>query len=215
MFVLAPDLPADIKYDWLTYDDASAEAWKRLLSGEERKRMAAFGSEKRQRDFLIGRVAARRLLAERLSKSPEEIELVPDDDGALSVGDDDLCVSITHAGPHAVAAVGHRRLGVDLERVGPRLPGVQEFLCGPDEDTMLSSWSLPHQDACILCWTLKEATLKALRTGFRLSPKKVRLSVDLNAERGTAAVEDYGRWELRFRRRKKYYLSLAYEDHES
>ncbi len=209
------DVPAELRFLWITYSPEYEDAWLQVLSDEERQRADAFGSLKRKQEFLTGRAAARQLLAERMNRPPEAIELEVIENGAVKVGETPLFLSITHAGPHAVAAVGERRLGVDMEQIVSRRTDLDRFLCGPEEEAMFADWPMSHNSSCILCWTLKEATLKAMRTGLRVSPKKVRLSVDIVAGSGEAAVDGHGSWMLRFLERENCYLSLAYEDRMS
>ncbi len=203
-------LPDDIAYHWLTYDAAQAAAWEALLSAEERKRLQSFGLAKRRREFVLGRAAARTLLAERLGAAPTEVVLRVANDGCVEALGCDISLSITHAGPHAVAAIARRPVGVDLETIQPRHPGLPRFLLHPDEHHLLDTLPFEQTHALILCWTLKEATLKGLRTGFRLSPKKLRLEIE--AGDGIAFVHPDGgaAWQARFIERAGHFLAIAY-----
>jgi len=160
--------------------------------------------------FTLGRAAARTLLAERLDLAPAEVPLHVADDGGVDVVGAAMKVSISHSGGHAVAAVAERVVGIDLERIAPRHPRLPGFLLHPDEYPVFEALPLDRARALMLYWTLKEATLKALRTGFRRSPKEIRLSVDLAAETGLAHIVEEAPMHLRFTERGSYYLAVAF-----
>lgn len=194
----------------MTDAPGEAERLQALLPPVERARLQSFGHAGRRREFVLGRAAARTLLAERLGTAPREVPLVVAPDGGVEVEGADLHLSIAHSGPHAVAAVGARRLGVDLERIAPRHPGLARFLLHPEERASFEALALDHTRSCILYWTLKEATLKAMRTGFRTSPKKLRLDVDLGTRRSVARVEGGPVLHARFEERDVFMMAIAF-----
>ena len=53
-----------------------------------------------------------------------------------------------------------------------------------------------------------------MRTGFRRSPKDVRLSIDTAAQSALAEV-DGRRWQLQFEERRGCYLTVAYDEAEA
>ncbi len=202
-------LPPDVTCRRLIYDDHRAAAWQAMLSSEERARVQAFGAEKRRREFLLGRAAARTLLAERLRQVPGDVPLHVADDGAVDVTGHPLFVSITHSGDQAAAAVAGRRVGVDLGGITPRREGVARFLLHPEENGLLDRLSMDRTRALILCWTLKEAALKAQRTGLRRLPNRLRLKVDVPAQTGCIRDEQGRRWQAVFEEWDGAYLAVA------
>ncbi len=203
-------VPSDIAYCRLTYDADRAPAWKKMLSAEERARLDAFPRAERRRAFLLGRAAARTLLAEQLGTCPADVPLHVAPGGCVEVGGADRLLSIPHSGPRAVAATARRRVGVDLERIRPRRAGIERFLLHPDEPDLLDRLPLGRARALILCWTLKEAALKAARTGLRRFPTRLRLHVDLPAQ--AAHVRDeIEAWHVRFEEWDGCYLAVAFE----
>jgi 4'-phosphopantetheinyl transferase len=214
-------LPDDIDLR-LTVRPASAPLALDTLTGEEQARLDGFGSEKRRREFALGRATARALLADRLAVAAPDVPLRVAADGAPDLDDDPesdgaLRVSIAHAATSeqtlAVAAVGERPLGVDLEPIRPRRPDLYRFLLHPEDYDVLDRLPHDHDAAQVLLWTLKEATLKAMRTGFRVSPKKLRLAVEPGRGTASVRVEGGGRWVLRFARRDGCFLAVAFADH--
>ncbi|MFQ5571114.1 MAG: 4'-phosphopantetheinyl transferase family protein, partial [Rhodothermales bacterium] len=179
---------------------------------EERARAATFTHAGRRREFTLGRAAARLLLAEHLGVEPGRVPLFVADDGAPAIEGEDVGVSIAHTGDHAVAAVAARRVGVDLERIAPRHPGLPQFLLHPEEYEPFDALPLDGTRGLILYWTLKEATLKALRTGFRLSPKKLRLELDLAGQAACVHIADGPTMQVRFEERAQCYLAVAFSE---
>jgi len=205
-------LPSDIAIRWMTHDPAQAEALTALLTPEEQDRMAAFSHAGRRRAFVLGRAAARTLLAERLGVTPANVPLRVAEDGGVDVDGAAIRLSIAHSGEHAVAAIAPHTIGIDLERIAPRHEGLPRFLLHPDEYAAFDALPLGHTASLILCWTLKEATLKALRTGFRLSPKKLRLEIDLPTQSARVHFANRSPMHLRFEERDGYYVAVAFEE---
>jgi 4'-phosphopantetheinyl transferase len=207
------DLPADIALRFTARAAAAPLALDALPPGE-RAQTEEFGHEKRRRTFALGRATARTLLAERLGVAAPDVPLRIAADGAPELDGRPLHVSIAHAATVertlAVAAVGDRPLGVDLEPIRPRRPDLYRFLLHPDEYDLLERLPLGHDAAQVLLWTLKEATLKAMRTGFRVSPKKLRLDVAPERAAATVSVEGGERWTLRYATRDDCYLAVAF-----
>ena len=191
---------------------ARRDTWRTWLSGEELACLDTFGSEKRRREFIAGRAAARSLLARRLACDPADVPLRIADDGAVDVAPSPepqsapVHLSIAHSGPHAVAVISEQPVGVDLEEIVPRDPGLERFLMAPDQRGVISDWPYAWDESLVLAWTLKEAVLKARRSGFRLSPKKLHLTLnDTGSEhegRGeaTISVEGDTTWSVLFER---------------
>lgn len=213
---LALRLPRGIHLRSLTYAASTARTWRAWLSDEEERRWEGFGAAVRKREFLTGRAAARSLLAERLGCAPAAVPLHVAPDDAVDVAGTDWHLSIAHTGPEeaprAVAGCARQPLGVDLEHIQPRSPALRRFLFAPDDRALPDA--LPHDEntALLLCWTLKEAVLKARRSGFRLSPKAIRLTVDPNATTATARVDGGATWRLAYTRWVDAWCAVAWGD---
>lgn len=205
-------LPDDIAVRFVT-TEAEIPYSLAALSAEERAQHDRFGSEKRRREFALGRTVARTLLAQRLGVAAPEVPLRIAADGAPEL-DGPAHLSIAHAvlpeQTIAVAAVAGRPIGVDLEPIRPRRPDLYRFLLHPDEYGLLERLPLGHDAAQVLIWTLKEAALKAMRTGFRTSPKKLRLTVDVGQSEATARVEEGASWSLRYAERDGCFFAIAF-----
>lgn len=204
------DLPSDITFQHLRFDPDHLERWEALLSPEEALRAARFPRAKRREEFVLGRAAARLLLSQRIGTEPEDVALAVAESGAIDVVGSHLHVSIAHSGDHAVAATAPRLLGIDIERIAARHADLARFMLHPEEHHLIDSIPLDPDRTHILCWTLKEAALKAMRTGLRTSPKKLRLEVDLAAESARVYVDGGDTWAVRFEEWEGYYVALAF-----
>lgn len=180
----------------------------------EREIAAAFGSEKRRREFALGRMTARALLAERLGLDESAVPLRIAADGAPEV-DAPLHVSIAHASTAersiAVAAAAPHAVGADIELIRPRRPDLYRFLLHPDDFGLLDALPHEHDAAQVLLWTLKEAVLKARRSGFRTSPKAIRLAIESGSDTAEARLGDE-RWALRYARRDGCFVAVAFPE---
>ncbi len=202
-------LPSDITFRHLRFDPEHLETWATLLSAAEEERLQGFTQQKRRQEFILGRAAARMLLSERLETVPEEVLLEVAESGAVDVVGTDLHVSIAHSGDHAVAAAAPRYVGVDIEAILPRHAELHRYMLHPDEYDLVEALPLDTERAHILCWTLKESVLKAMRVGLRYSPRKLRLFIDMERTAALVEVENGQRWEAYFEQWDDFYVAVA------
>jgi len=207
---LSRRLPSSVALRAVTYDVEAARTWTTWLSAEEAACLETFGAESRRREFVAGRAAARQLLSDALSMPPAAVPLRRDADGGVSVTGPSWQVSIAHSGPHAVAATAGHAVGVDLEHIEPRDPAVADFLFAPADRDWPRRLPYDADAALILCWVLKEATLKARRSGFRTSPKDLRLAVDPETETATVQVDGGREWRLVYAHLDAYWAAVAW-----
>ncbi|MDZ4698293.1 MAG: 4'-phosphopantetheinyl transferase superfamily protein [Rhodothermales bacterium] len=203
------ELPEGLYLRMLTDDPAADVVMMPLLAPEEVALVETLHLEKRRRQYTLGRLALRQLLAEHLGADPARVPLVVAGDGAVDLADSAWRLSVAHSGDHAVAAVHrHGAVGVDIERVQPRHPGLPRFLLHPEERGLVEGPD--PDDRLILVWTIKEAVLKAMRTGFRISPRTLRVQLDGPNGQASILVNDRMEWQARFTKHDEYYVSVAY-----
>lgn len=205
-------LPGSVTLRAVTFDSAEAAVWRRWISAEEEACMGSFGSEKRCQEFLAGRAAARQVLADVLDTSPARVPLRRGDDEGVDVGVGDWHVSIAHSGLHALAVCAQYPVGVDLEHIQPRDPAIARFLFAPADQGIIETLPYDHDTALILCWSLKEAVLKARRSGFRASPKDIQLEVQPDSGAAVAEVQGGERWFLHYSELQGYWGAVALSD---
>jgi 4'-phosphopantetheinyl transferase len=172
-----------------------------FLSGKEMEKLASYKFEKRRRDWLGGRYAAKLLIKETLvpDTALSKIEITYDPLGrpVWQNGERPRLISITHSGPFCAAACAGENavfLGIDLEKAEPRAGAwYQDYFHknelaghrGSETAGKLGNWTagnsgLPAvQPPCALAtrlWTQKEALLKALGLGLKADPLDINLA---------------------------------------
>jgi 4'-phosphopantetheinyl transferase EntD len=141
------------------------------LLGEERALWARYRSPRRRAEFLAGRIAARRAVAQALGEDRGvELEIRRDAAGAPSVpGHPALHVSISHSYGLAVAVAAPFAVGVDLERAEPRPEAFARMFFTDAEHARLAAAPGPEREELLhVLWTRKEAASKVGRWGGRL-----------------------------------------------
>ena len=171
----------------LEADDATLESVK-VLGPEEFEKARSFKIEKRRREWLAARLAAKRLVGwclqqEGIYLKPNQIQILNREDGAPKIvleggkSYDRYSLSLSHSrgtGVAAVAPPGYL-VGVDLEAIEPRDASFLSIMAHDDEwsDSMDSDFAEQTR-----LWTLKEAVAKLLETGFTVGFHDVRFPLN-------------------------------------
>jgi 4'-phosphopantetheinyl transferase len=185
-------------------DDATLLAFARLgLSARERERLAALHVPKRRRDWLLGRLAAKRLLARLAARwglrdvSLAALEVWPDATGApfavladavsgvgLTSGQLlPVALSISHSGGRAFCAGWECRdprqtgIGCDLERIEPRTASFVQDFFGEEEVAVWERAGAERDLVATGIWSAKESVLKALHRGLRVDARRVEVTL--------------------------------------
>jgi len=144
------------------------------LTHEELAELRSRGTDRRQRDRIAGRIAAKRALSQLTGVDPLQMRVHTADSGepmAEVPGWPGARVSLSHRDGHAVAvAVSGSRVGVDLERIEARSRPFTEMWLSAEERELAQTPLLQT-----LVWSAKEAVLKALGTGMAIAPHHVRV----------------------------------------
>ena len=164
---LAPDsVREEAAFDWLDLNER--DRWRQFLVDRPR------------RQFALCRAALRANLCERLACTNDQLAF-----GFLEHGKPFAIVdgtpsvasfNVSHSGMHGLIAFAPRRqLGVDVEeRVARRdLDGIGETVFGPREQLAIAESTGNRKiHLFFTLWTIKEALIKALGTGFSLNPSR-------------------------------------------
>jgi phosphopantetheinyl transferase len=135
----------------------------------------------RQRDWLLGRIAAKdaaRVWCARPGLHPAAFTIVNDVSGQPAVGDwppgwprPRICIA--HADGHALALASDAPAGVDIEKIAPRDAHCVESFCTAHERGLLAAVPDAERDAWITrLWCAKEAFGKRLGTGAAGGPHR-------------------------------------------
>lgn len=182
----------------------------KLVSEEERNHAATFTNESRRATYLAGRLAMRTLLMPHLNQLPHEIPLVTEPSGAPAlVLDPPLYVSVTHTASEAAAVFAPTPVGIDLEHIQKRRDDLWKFLLPPTDYEAFHALDTPQNEKNILLWVIKEAVLKGLKTGFRLSPKKIQAHINLDAQEALVTDHIGQHWVVPFTRHEDCWLAVA------
>jgi 4'-phosphopantetheinyl transferase len=184
----------DLRASESQYESALA-----LLSDAERVRARAIRRETARRRFVLARAALRVRLANVLEIAPERVALRVGEHGkpelapsspratvsAARVSQGPPRFNLAHRDGVALLAINHRRepVGVDLERIAPESERpwrkLLERICHPSEvrEAIAEAQAIGPR-AFYERWVGKEAVLKALGVGLRVSPAEVPLRRD-------------------------------------
>ncbi|MBT2449797.1 4'-phosphopantetheinyl transferase superfamily protein [Streptomyces sp. ISL-43] len=132
----------------------------------------------RQAEWAAGRLLAKRLVGEVTAAPADEVEVLPREDGSpyAVVGGSPMpavSVSISHTAGHVAAAVAPQPVGVDLcETVSAAaVRRVADHALSPGELSLIGT---DRPDALAGAWALKEAAVKADRSGiFGAAPRGI------------------------------------------
>lgn len=146
-----------------------------FLSAREQVFLSALKLPKRRKEWLGGRFALKMLVSGAQNVPLAQVELLPHGNSGkplLSVLGKPctLPFSITHSHGFAVAAIApqDKFIGIDLEKIAPRIDAWKESFFHPDELTGAG-------DAFLTAlWTQKEAAVKLLGTGLAVNSFDVR-----------------------------------------
>jgi 4'-phosphopantetheinyl transferase len=203
----APDLALqqDEVDIWLAWLDIESEERTRLgsyLSADEVSRAGRFVFPRDRDHFIVARGRLRELLGKYLHCPPTAVQFKTGRYGKPSLLDDldPLRFNLSHS--HGLALYGFcmgRALGIDTEKIRPGFAGegIAERYFSARERRELSELPKELRDtAFFLCWTRKEAYIKAHGDGLQIALD----SFDVSLKPGEPAMlrsADSGRWSLR------------------
>ncbi len=167
--ILHVDLAPDSERETRAFD---------LLDDEERARWHRFLAVGARRQFALCRAALRVGLAERLGCANRALSFAYLEHGkpfaTVNGRRADVGFNVSHSGRHGLIAIGaHDRLGVDVEeRVSKRdLEGIGSLVYRSTERCLLAAATGRKKVHLFYrLWSMKEALIKALGSGFSLNP---------------------------------------------
>ncbi len=145
-----------------------------LFTSAEIDVLNRFRSEKRRKEWVTGRVAAKEAASEFLRRTPSEpIEILMGNNGEPLV-QEPIFISITHSNGIALALVSEAPVGVDLEKVEERPDSFLDFYFSEKEKDFISEKDhLATDEQITALWTAKEAVSKVLGKGGQLNFKTI------------------------------------------
>ncbi len=170
-------LSSDQVHIWQAHLDLPAELLAQLratLSIDEQRRADRFHFERDRHRFTAGRGILRNILSRYSGIKPALLEFSYSPRGKPALRSDSaggaLNFNLSHSGGLALYAVTrHRQIGIDLEILRP-MPDAEKIAArffSANESAALGHLPPTHkQEAFFLCWTRKEAYLKAVGQGL-------------------------------------------------
>jgi 4'-phosphopantetheinyl transferase len=156
-----------------------------VLSTAEQERAARFAFVRDRNRYTVARAIIRQLLGGYLGEPPENVVLVTLPDGKPSLAATaripGLRFNLSHSHEFALCAfcLGHE-LGIDIEKIKPRVAfeGIESRYFSPKERAELET--LPQDlrpEGFFLCWTRKEAYVKARGEGLKVPLESFSVSL--------------------------------------
>ncbi|MFP3914995.1 MAG: 4'-phosphopantetheinyl transferase family protein [Actinomycetota bacterium] len=150
-----------------------------LDEGEEARALAISDPERRRR-WRSGRAGMRHVLGRYGGLPPRALRLGREPGGRPTVSGLPARVdfSRSEAGRWSVVAVSRRRVGVDVEDVGAGAyrDGLADWLFTPSEVEWMRAVAPADRSRRLLrLWTARESVTKALGTGLRTDPRRLRV----------------------------------------
>lgn len=176
------------------------------LSYSELKLYDSKKTNKARYDFLIGRIALKKAY-ESLNKSKKKYNLIDikyKKSKAPYINNNTYC-SISHSNEKALCAISSKPIGVDIELIKNRKIELLEYICVDSEIKLFK-----NKNKLTQIWSIKEAVLKALETGFKINPKEILIKEKLN--NSTFKVLSKGKaWIVYSRKKENFFIAIAHE----
>jgi 4'-phosphopantetheinyl transferase len=191
---------------WRVRLDVSSLTLERLfrfLSPEEKARAERFVFPRDREHFIVARGTLRELLGRYLEIAPEQIELRTNERGKPALRDNpqskELHFNVSHShGTAAYVFSGEGQVGIDVEKIrsGLEIEEIAQRYFSPSEIRELQSLPKDLRDeGFFLCWTRKEAYIKARGEGLRIPLRSFEVSLT-PGEPAVLRSEDSEQWNL-------------------
>lgn len=143
-----------------------------FLSAEEKDRAARFQFERHRNAFVVARGVLRRLLARYVGTSPADVIFEYGPNGKPSLPGCKVEFNISHTDGIVILAFAQDcALGIDIECIRPVDHMMQiagRFFCPAEAKELAALPEEQRERAFFLCWTRKEAYVKAIGNGLSM-----------------------------------------------
>jgi len=186
------------------------------LALDEKARAQRFVFQPDRNSYIAARGVLRELLGKYLNRGPSEIEFDYGTQGkpALRSGSSRSGVQFNVSHSHGMAlfvfAVG-RQVGVDVELARPDFAGekiAERFFSAQEVMELRSLPAAVQDEGFFLCWTRKEAYIKARGEGLQIPLKSFHVSLT-PGKPARLQAEDSFRWSLRSLRLEGRYMAAV------
>jgi 4'-phosphopantetheinyl transferase len=192
---------------WRAFLHAEEDAHGQLeatLSADERARAARFRFDSDRKHFIAARGILRSLLGRYLHERPGEIQFCygPQGKPALRWQDSNPPVHFNLSHSHDLVLLAFsdtREVGIDLERLRPHFAAeeiAERFFAPPEVAEFRALPAELRVEGFFLCWTRKEAYIKAKSGGLQIPLDSFRVSLTPGQPERLQS-EDCSRWSIR------------------
>jgi 4'-phosphopantetheinyl transferase len=186
---------------WLDASDSERARLAAFLTAEEIHRANRFVFPRDRDHFLVARGRLREILAGYLHQPPESLQFAAAKFGKLSLPHHpEFRFNVSHSHGLALFAVSlHRELGVDVEKIRPEFTGediAKRYFSLAEQQELNNISPRDRAVAFFLCWTRKEAYIKALGDGLQIPLDSFDVALTPGAPETLRSV-DSQRWSLR------------------
>ena len=221
------ELAGPIVHVWPVHTVASKAIASRLeliLAPEERDRADRFRFDHLRHSFVLAHGALRMLLGRYLNVPPADIQFKYGSKGKPTLASlQTVDFNASHSGDLAVFAFTECcKVGIDVEQIRP-LPDMQNiaarFFCSEEAVELMSLNANEREHAFFLCWTRKEAYIKAIGDGLSAPLDNFRVTIRpgaparfIHVNHNANTANDWRLCDLQLA--PNYAAALAYRDGE-
>ena len=152
------------------------EKWKSILSADEKSRAARYHREIDRQYFIAARATLRQILGSYLQIDPAALTFAYSEKEKPSLGGSEagsgIEFNISHSGAIALLAFAREReIGVDVEQIRRDFETARiaaRFFSASEQKQLPALPEEQRSEAFFLCWTRKEAYIKATGKGLSL-----------------------------------------------
>lgn len=177
------------------------ESCTSALTRAENERISYYAFRQAQESYAISQGGLRLLLSSYLGLSPQAIQLERHAKGKPHTPDDrSLFFNLSNSGRYCVYAFSRAgEVGIDIEAIRD-LPDLQQLIdtnFTDREKEYINRIPEKRADRFFQFWTVKEAYVKAVGEGMRLTPSSVEFSVDNNgfSLESIMGVQEHEDWQ--------------------
>ena len=190
---------------WLAWLDVEPQERTRLcsyLNKDEVSRAERFVFPRDRHHFIVARGRLRELLGKYLNRPPSAVQFKTGPYGKLSLLDDrdPLRFNLSHS--QGLALYGFclgSELGIDTEKIRPGFAGgeiAERYFSAVEQRELAEVPEELRDTAFFLCWTRKEAYIKAHGDGLQIALDSFDVSLK-PSEPAMLRSADSGRWSVR------------------
>jgi 4'-phosphopantetheinyl transferase len=185
---------------WLDRSDTERARLSALLNEEETARANRFVFERDREHFVVARGTLREILSNYLPGPPASFQFATAKFGKLSLPlHPKFRFNVSHSHGLALYAVSlTREVGIDVEKIRPEFTGediAARYFSSAEQEELKRVSAAERALAFFLCWTRKEAYIKARGEGLQIPLD----SFDVSLTPGRASIlrsVDQQRWKV-------------------